>query len=211
MQQLDGSPNKTGSDLLMDSITSPTHPKKKPTLTLPEIGSFSLIQDLVKDYTDLSKKQDNERRKLDFDSQRGYNGSLRATKAGRSASWVDRKSQSNIEGWGTEASTRGRSLNKPSILLEDTNQRVGRFRTSNKAWLDSYESVKKDYEKKKVHDNGRMNTSVGRALFNLKRTLPPSTKDEANSFIKQRTRVVSPVSISQISSPKRLSHFLSTS
>lgn len=58
---------------------------KKQQFALPEIGSFSLIKDLVKDYTSVSKKQDIERVKLDKDSLRAFAGSLRATKQGRSA------------------------------------------------------------------------------------------------------------------------------
>ena len=198
---------------MMDSIGGMTSPskKKKASLTLPEIGSFSLIQDLVKDYTGLSKQQDNERKKLDFDSLRAYPGSLRATKPGRSASWVDRSKMSN-DGWGTEGSTRNRSMaTKPSTMRGEDTARVGRFQTSNKPWLDGYDTVRKDFVQRKATDNGRMNTSVGRALFNLKRTLPPASNADANMYIKQRnTGIVSPTSISQVSSPKRLSHFLST-
>ncbi len=41
---------------------------------LPPVGSFALIKDLVRDYTDLSTMQGRERKKLDLDSVRAFPG-----------------------------------------------------------------------------------------------------------------------------------------
>ena len=170
------SPSK-GSDHMMDTGMSG---HKKQQLALPEIGSFSLIKDLVKDYTGLSKQQRVERRKLDNDSKRAFAGSLRATKSGKSAFVVDRRSP-----WRDETDEIGRRKEKyRASSFKGEEELVGRFTTSTKPWLEGYDTVRNQFKERKKEDEGRINTSVGRALFNLKRTLPPVGKDEANRFIK---------------------------
>ena len=73
---------------------------------LPSIGSFALIKDLVRDYTDLTIAQQKERKKLDLDSKRLYPSTKIAKdtfKASMNADFLDhgRKSHS-VAQWGTE-------------------------------------------------------------------------------------------------------------
>jgi hypothetical protein len=42
--------------------------------TLPPVGSFGLIKDLVRDYTELTVVQEKERKKHEIDSLRAYPG-----------------------------------------------------------------------------------------------------------------------------------------
>lgn len=45
-----------------------------PNDTLPPVGSFSLIKDLVREYTELTVVQNKERKKHEIDSLRAYPG-----------------------------------------------------------------------------------------------------------------------------------------
>lgn len=202
------SPSKTGNDFLTEN---PSKSNTKQQLALPEIGSFSLIQDLVKDFTGLAKKQVNERKKLDCDSLRAYAGSLRATKVGKSAFWGDKKPMAIQVSQDDDELTRRRTTQIRPSTLKNEDSLVGRFTTSTKSWLQGYDTVRVQFKERKKTEESRNHTSVGRALFNLKRTLPPSSKEEANAFIKQtRSRIVSPIS-DVIKTPRDLSNFLNTS
>lgn len=84
---------------------------------------------------------------------------------------------------------------------------MGRFTTSTKPWLDGYDTVRNRFKEDKTVDEGRNNTAVGRALYNLKKTLPPVTKNHANAFIKQqKSRLIS----STVNHSPMLSQFMNT-
>ena len=81
---------------------------------LPNIGSFSLIKDLVRDYTDLSNVQTREKRKHDLDSLRAYPGTKIAQDvklAHDKVAWQDRAAAQNVAKWGSE------SLGKKNTLF----------------------------------------------------------------------------------------------
>ena len=81
--------------------------------------------------------------------------------------------------WGSEQHNNKKSLYRAKGLCHtDTSTR---FITSNKPWLENYEN------KKEAHAKGQgsiMNTTVGKAMFNLNRTLPRRNPAEANQHIR---------------------------
>ena len=59
---------------------------------------------------------------------------------------------------------RKKTVHRPNTFKDEPSL-LGRFTTSTKPWLDGYDTVKKQF-------NERKRSAVGRALYNLKRTLP---------------------------------------
>ena len=155
--------------------------------SLPPVGSFALIKDLVRDYTDLKKVQEVERKKLDLDSIRAFPGSKIAKTAASTlgdSDWEQHAKTRSVSQWGTE------QLNKKTTLFRQKGLRdpgSGRFQTSTKEWLNGYDTVRNQFAKRNTVIGGgsaRMNSTVGQAMFNLKRTLPPPTQDDANKHIR---------------------------
>ena len=145
---------------------------------------------------------------MDGDSLRAFPASLRVSKVSKSGYWGERNARSMQHTWdGDEVSTAGQTTSHRPKKMKDENNLIGRFTTSTKPWLDGYDTVRNQFKERKSTSN-----VVGRALFNLKRTLPPSTKDDANANIKQfnRRNLGTPAASNPLS-PKRLSQFLNTS
>lgn len=153
---------------------------------LPPIGSYDLISDLVRDYTQLSKKDRTEKSKLHLDSLRMFPGSRisrNATLAQDKEAWEERRSRS-MAAWGTEALGKKTTLFRPKGL-RDENGTGGRFLTSTKPWLDGYETVRDKFQKGLTPKIPQMSTTFGQAMFNLKRTIPNTGhKDDANKYIR---------------------------
>ena len=101
--------------------------------SLPPIGSYDLISDLVRTYTDISKKDKVEKSKLHSDSLRLYPGSRisrHKAAAGRTLDEERRRSQS-MAAWGTETLNKKTCLFRPKGLRDDDGTQ-GRFLTSTK-------------------------------------------------------------------------------
>ena len=186
------------SNLTLDSLNKPSasldgersganQRKKLPQKdALPPIGSYDLISDLVRDYTQLSKKDRTEKSKLHLDSLRMFPGSRisrNATLAQDKEAWEERRSRS-MAAWGTEALGKKTTLFRPKGL-RDENGTGGRFLTSTKPWLDGYETVRDKFQKGLTPKIPQMSTTFGQAMFNLKRTIPNTGhKDDANKYIR---------------------------
>ena len=136
------------------------------------MGSFALIKDLVRDYTDLSVMQSQERKKLNLDSIRAYPGTkiaktVKSTLA--DSEWEQHAKSRSVSQWGTE------SLAKKTTLFRQKGLRdpgSGRFQTSTKEWLKGYDTVRHQFAKRNtlidvgrnerlVGGSARMSTTVG--------------------------------------------------
>lgn len=94
----------------------------------------------------------------------------------------------------------------------------GRFQTSTKPWLDGYDTVRE--KRHPSLGSTRMNSTVGQAMFNLKRSLPPPSQHDANKYIRlnnnkanlmRMTKQNSPsISNSNQNSPKRFNSLYSS-
>ena len=86
--------------------------------------------------------------------------------------------------------------------------------TSTKPWLDGYETVKQNFKSigRSVSKTPRMNSTMGQAMFNVKRTLDHSdSKADANQYIRRHNPFASTKQISLgKSSVKKLSGFYSS-
>ena len=152
--------------------------------SLPPVGSFGLIKDIVRDYTELGIEQARSKQKHDMDSLRAFPGTKIAQDIKLSkdkVAWQDRKSRS-MSMWGTEDTNKKKTLFRQKGLRDDG---VGRFQTSTKQWLDGYDSVRERYTKAYSSENSRVNTAVGRAMFNLRRTMPSTAHADPNIYIRQ--------------------------
>ena len=124
---------------------------------LPPVGSYGLIRDLVRDYTETSQTQEKERKKLDLDSFRAFpSTNLAKTRA-------ESMKRSKDNSWTFSFMEMGGSIGagKKTLFnvkgLREANSTVGRFQTSTKPWLDGYDSIRA----KKAKAQDRMNSSVG--------------------------------------------------
>lgn len=92
--------------------------------------------------------------------------------------------------WGSESLNNKTSLFRPKGLRDDPNT-IGRFQTSTKAWLDGYDSVRQQYNEK-AQSSGhhkRMSSGVGQAMFNLMRSMPNTSREDPNRYIRQSHRL----------------------
>ena len=111
---------------------------------MPPIGSYDLISDLVRTYTDITKKDRVEKLKLHSDSLRLYPGSRLSRKAAGRTLDEDRRRSQSMAAWGTETLNKKTCLFRPKGLRDDDGT-TGRFLTSTKPWLDGYETVREKF------------------------------------------------------------------
>lgn len=124
----------------------------------------------MRDYTELTVVQGKVQKKHEGDSFRAYPGTTTA-RAARSVQMRNLDSldaKNKTAGFWNFDSTNKTTLFRTKGLKDDG---CGRFQTSTKPWLDGYDTVRE--KRHPSLGSTRMNSTVGQAMFNLKRSLPP--------------------------------------
>jgi len=179
---------------------------------LPAIGSFSLVKDLVRDYAELSVVQDYEKKKHDLDSLRAFPSTRKCKQSMNKTQDGSSYRSHSMNNWADESKNNRMHMFRGKGIREETGFDSGRFQTSVKGWLEGYQTVREKFQQQESEGMGRMNSSVGKALFNLKRTMPAPTKQDANAWIKQRFGSQkprgNPLSMSNRTSPRRNNQYM---
>ena len=99
--------------------------KDKNKDTLPPVGSFSLIKDLVNEFTELTVVQEKERKKQEIDSLRAYPGTNIANHMSRTYQ-KNEKTSIGVVDWGGNEPIQNRATLLMSKGIRD-NGGTGRF------------------------------------------------------------------------------------